>query len=48
LRDPPAPENQHVTARHAIDLSNILLVLENPVGAVVWLLVVAQPPTLPF
>jgi hypothetical protein len=48
LRDSPAPEDQHVAARHAIDLSDVLPVLENPVGAVVWLLVAAQPHTLPF
>jgi hypothetical protein len=43
LIDSLVPEDQHVASRHAIDLSDIPPVLKNPVGDVVWLLVVAQP-----
>ncbi|KAJ7831599.1 hypothetical protein B0H14DRAFT_3463933 [Mycena olivaceomarginata] len=44
--DSPAPEDQRVAARRAIDLSDVPPVLENPVSDVVWLLIVAQPHTL--
>ncbi|KAJ7116995.1 hypothetical protein C8R44DRAFT_738863 [Mycena epipterygia] len=40
---PLPPEDQDVAARHAMDVCDVPPMLQNPVGAVVWLLVVAQP-----